>query len=91
MMSKPLSISTNQSGGVWNAWNLILSGRFRVSLAKRLPRFCCGKLFSEQFKALKTFVSGIDALLNLQWVSESLCVPDGVFSSRRNHEATMDL
>ena len=62
--------------------------KVRVDCAKRLPSFgSVEKLFSEKFKALKTFVSSYLA----NRIRRVACIPDGSLSSRRNHEATMDL
>ena len=81
MTSEPLSIFTNQSGctlfrEVWNVWNVISHTSSQIKMAEDVEGFesavqnACRvfgveKLFPEQFKALKTFVSGTDVLLNL--------------------------
>ena len=74
MTSELLLISANQSGcfifpEVWNICYVSPNGgrcgRFRVGCAKGLPSLGVEKLFSQQFEALKTFVSGTDVFLNL--------------------------
>ena len=70
MTSEPLSIFTNQSGcttsrEVRNVWNVTQTEGFESAAQKAYQVFGVEKLFSEQFIALKTFVSGIDVLFNL--------------------------
>ena len=46
-------------------WNVTQKEGFESAVQNACQVFGVEKLFSEQFKALKTFVSGIDVLINL--------------------------
>ena len=68
------SISTNQSRcttsrEMWNVWNVIQNGRFRVDCVKSTLQ----KPFSEQFRALKKFVSSLLA----KGIRRVTCIRDG--------------